>query len=100
MVDDLLPHQVSSEHRHNFRHKTSHHHWNENPVNLINGLFYWAPENVVGMVSMCGRSDRLAALSAWFEVLFESKVVWTPGGQKRSRRTREIEFGGVCANLL
>ena len=50
MAHDLLRHRVSPDHRRNLRHKTSHRHRNENPIYLINGLFYRAGFDVLSFV--------------------------------------------------
>ena len=62
------------------------------------GYFYSAPESVLGTVPARGESLRLDALIAQFEVLPESEVLRTPGGQKREHRARERKTGDVFAN--
>src|ERR1041385_5840454 len=62
------------------------------------GYFYSAPESVFGTVPARGERLRLDTLITQFEVLPESKVLWTPGGQKREHRAREIKTGDVFAN--
>src|SRR4051794_31559795 len=53
------------------------------------GYFYSAPESVLGTVP---------TLIAQFEVLPETEVLRTPGGQKREHRARERKTGDVFAN--
>src|SRR3954468_5128464 len=53
---DLCNTEITPEHRRN-RHRTSHRHRIENPVYLINGLFYWEPEKCCRNVT-AGRYTR------------------------------------------
>src|ERR1041385_3704418 len=62
------------------------------------GYFYSTPESVFGMVPARGESLRLDALIAQFEVLPESEVLRTPGGQKREHRAPERKTDDVFAN--
>src|ERR1041385_4447101 len=62
------------------------------------GYFYSAPEIVLRTVPTRGDRRRLDALIAQFEVLPESEVLRTPGGQKSKHRARERKTGDVFAN--
>src|ERR1041385_3355498 len=59
------------------------------------GYFYSTPESVFGTVPARGERLRLDVLIAQFEVLPESEVLRTPGGQKREHRAREGKTGEV-----
>src|SRR3954466_1282261 len=55
-------------------------------------------ESVLEMVPTRGERLRLDAQIAQFEVLPETEVLRTPGGQKRKHRARERKTGNVFAN--
>ena len=56
-------------------------------------------ESVLGTVPSRHERRRLDALIAQFEVLPESEVLRTPGGQKREHRAPERKTGDVFANF-
>src|ERR1041385_6297145 len=62
-------------------------------------IFYSAPKIVLGTVPTRGERRQLDALIVQFEVLPESEVLRTPGGQKREHRARERKTGDVFANF-
>src|ERR1041385_5795267 len=62
------------------------------------GYFYSAPESVFGTVPARGERRQLDALIVQFEVLPESEVLRTPGGQKREHRAHERKTRDVFAN--
>src|SRR3954469_21670662 len=92
-----LRHRGSPEHRRN-QHRTSHRHRIENPVYLINGLFYGAPKKFLGISPRRGTIDGLDALNVYVEVSSESEFVCISGSQKRDHRTHESGTEGICVN--
>ena len=62
------------------------------------GYFYSAPESFLGTVPTRGECHWIDVLIAQFEVLPESEVLRTPGGQKRKHRARERKTEDLFAN--
>ena len=62
------------------------------------GYFYGVPKSVFGTVPARGERLRIDALIAQFEVLPETEVLRTPGGQKRKHRACERKTEDVFAN--
>src|SRR4051812_8202700 len=75
-----------AEHRRN-RHETSRSHQNENPIYLINGLFYWGARK-------CCRNVTAVRYDRWAR-----RVVRTESRQSRTRSADTREgTEGVCVN--